>query len=208
MIMFTVLLSSCIYKEGALGGAKSEDIQNSTIPMETETEEHLIINASKTDLFLQDQHALFQGDRRMKSDILEQFPDAVDRTDLANPYIAVLLERGTGFLFYDENGDIVQCYLFDGSFDPAQISIGMTSYSDILEMDGHLFPTVFSSVLFSGHITEDGVYLIRYDSFHLVEAVEFIQNKDLKQVPLKKYGITIPFILPEDKKYVSPDNQA
>lgn len=142
------------------------------------------------------------------SDMLSQYENYIIREELTVPYAKIQLQNGfVGFLFYNEEKQLTDIWLTDRFLtqeEIGEIEIGKTTLRELVAMDLYAIyaPTSYESI--AAHIVPEGAYVVRCsytntEAVGLVRSVEFISNNEFGARPVIRYGMTIPYILPEDR---------
>ena len=142
------------------------------------------------------------------SDMLSQYENYIIREELTVPYAKIQLQNGfVGFLFYNEEKQLTDIWLtnhFLTQEELGEIEIGKTTLRELVAMDLYAIyaPTSYESI--AAHIVLEGAYVVRCsytntEDVGLVRSVEFISNNEFGARPVIRYGMTIPYILPEDR---------
>ena len=119
-------------------------------------------------------------------------------------YYAVLAQENGSlcFVFWDSQNEIYSIYRTDkfiSSDDFKQnIVIGETKVDSFISDGMNYFYFPISKMMMTGHICNDGVIVIQYDSSGVVEFVNYFSNEEIVESSdfLTSY---IPYILPEDR---------
>ena len=142
------------------------------------------------------------------SEMLAQFDNYVIREELTVPYAKVHLQNGyVAFLFYDGREELTDIWITNHFLTQAmmeELEIGKTTLRELTAMDLYSFhdPSSYESI--SAHIVYEGAYVVRCsytntDDVGVVNSIEFIANNEFNDAPVRRYGMIIPYILPEDR---------
>lgn len=142
------------------------------------------------------------------SDMLSQYDNYIIREELTVPYAKIKLQNGfVGFLFYNEKERLTDIWITDHFLtqeELGKIEIGKTTLIELVAMDLYAIhaPTSYESI--AAYIVQEGAYVIRCswtntEDVGLVSSIEFIPNEEFGAHSVKRYGMTIPYILPEDR---------
>ena len=137
-------------------------------------------------------------------EVISNYPDFITRSDLSIPYLKICLSTGaTGFVFYNTEMEVTHIMIaerFLTQEDIHALTVGESTYSDVLRMKADPFLSPISSETIEAFILQDGVAIIRCSNFTgRITSIEYISNEELGGRTLQKYGIVIPYVLPEDK---------
>lgn len=144
-------------------------------------------------------------------DVIGDYEVCAVRDTLPNPYVKVRFPNGfVGFLFYREEGgkkyltDIWQTDRFMTQEYADTFAAGKTTVRELFDHDFYFIGAPISSESITAHYLPRGIYVIRGDwtgdeTVGIATSVEFFPNETLKEEPLCIFGMTIPYILPEDR---------
>jgi len=198
-IIIALFLCGCSLKSN--GGTETEQSNYAVTPSNDSNYENLC----SADLLQELRDELERGERAVS---LEEITDIcttyIDRSDVASPYLKIdLPDERLGFVFYNDRKEVSSILITEGFLsweDMRVLESGRSSYYDVLRLDSVPILSPISVESITGHILQEGVCVIRCSNFNRkIISIEYFTNEELNGRTLYMYGMTIPYILPEDK---------
>lgn len=201
-LLLPFFVSGCIMTKSVEGETNNIETEDSIAATDTKMEPE---PTDRYELLLRCQEMLQQGNNKLcLKNMADVFPEHVDRRDLQVPYIKIPLNNDyIGFAFYNDLGTITDIVITNRLLTLENMNslvINKSTTMDVFQMNPNAILSPMSIESITAHILQEGVYIIRCsNSTRKIISVEFVPNEKIPIQGLQRYGMTIPYILPEDK---------
>lgn len=148
-------------------------------------------------------HRVQAGEKISISEVLYQFPDAIDRGPDALYLKQDLTDGKTAFIFYGKDGFVTDVFTSAGFpfwNDMMSLEAGKSTFDDVIAISPNYFLSAVSRYFISGHVLQDGICIITCSTPNsVIESIQYITDEEINCNDYAYPGMIVPYILPEDK---------